>query len=272
MKRIEAPKLSPAAFQRDQSVSSISDLVIFCDFDGPIVDVSDRYYQTYCLGLAETQTHYKAQGQALNLHCLSKEQFWHMKQNRTPDPEIAMRSGLEGEQIERFLQQVQKIVNQPDLLHCDRLQPGVRWALSLLHAQGATLVLVTLRCQAQAVQFLQNYDLIHLFRDIRGAQDKQAAYTNHADHKTQLLATAVKDFYPADQSTVAWMIGDTEADVIAGKSLNIPTIALTCGIRSRTYLERFRPTRLHNDLLSTAHYLVQSNYTRWYGDRQAVIA
>ena len=25
--------------------------VVFCDFDGPIVDVSERYYQTYRQGL-----------------------------------------------------------------------------------------------------------------------------------------------------------------------------------------------------------------------------
>ena len=54
----------------------------------------------------------------------------------------------------------------------------------------------------------------------------------------------------------AWMIGDTEADVLAGQSLGVPTIALTCGIRSRSYLQQLEPTRIHTDLLSATRYLM----------------
>jgi phosphoglycolate phosphatase-like HAD superfamily hydrolase len=54
----------------------------------------------------------------------------------------------------------------------------------------------------------------------------------------------------------AWMVGDTEADVLAGQQLGIPTIALTCGIRSRSYLQRLEPTRIHADLLSATRYLM----------------
>lgn len=236
--------------------SSAAALTIFCDFDGPIVDVSERYYSTYQLGLAEVQTAYKMQGINLPLHCLSKAQFWQMKQERTPDPEIAMRSGLQGDQIDLFLERVSQIVNQPVLLQYDRLQPGVRWALALLHAQGARLVLVTLRCQAQAVQILQHYNLANLFSQIWGASDCHAAYANHADHKTQLLSDAVAAC--GSHLQAAWMIGDTEADILAGQTLGVPTIALTCGIRSQSYLQKYAPTRIKTDLLSAAHYLVHS--------------
>jgi len=121
-----------------QRVSS-PQVTLFCDFDGPIVDVSERYYHTYQLGLAEIETAFPH----LTLHQLSKAQFWQMKQERTPDIEIAMRSGLQGEQIEQFLSRVKQIVNQPDLLAQDQIQPGVKWALSLLHGRGVKLVLGT---------------------------------------------------------------------------------------------------------------------------------
>ncbi len=231
---------------------SPASLTVFCDFDGPIIDVSGRYYQTYQLGLVDVQALYQAQGTRLPITPLSKEQFWSMKQNRVPDHEIALQSGLQGTQIEHFLQRVSHIVNQPTLLCQDRLQRGVRWALTLLHAQGARLVLVTLRYQEQAIQVLKSYGLLHLFCDIWGTQDQQAAYRNMAEQKTELLSLA------AEQATfnTAWMIGDTEADVIAGQQVGIPTIALTCGIRSSAYLEQFEPTRMHSDLLSAAHFLV----------------
>ncbi|HEY9649017.1 MAG TPA: HAD family hydrolase, partial [Coleofasciculaceae cyanobacterium] len=122
-------------------------VTVFCDFDGPIVDVSDRYYATYKLGLADTQAVYRAAGVTLPVQQLEKHQFWQMKQDRVPDAEIAMRSGLQGEQIDFFLGRVIEIVNRPELLTLDKMQPGIRWALARLHSQGIRLVLVTLRCQ-----------------------------------------------------------------------------------------------------------------------------
>jgi phosphoglycolate phosphatase len=234
--------------------SFVSQLTLFCDFDGPIVDVSDRYYQTYQLGLSEMQALYQQQGTPLPIYSLSKEQFWQMKQERTPDIEIAMRSGLQGLQIEQFLERVKRIVNQPDLLNHDRIQPGVKWALGLLHSQGVKLVLVTLRQQAQAIQLLRDHGLEALFSGIWGASDEDAAYLNQSDHKTLLLQQAAQVFQGE-----AWMTGDTEADILAGQSLGIPTIALTCGIRSGSYLQKFQPTRIHADLLSAAHYLTYQN-------------
>lgn len=237
-------------------VESPTALTIFCDFDGPIVDVSNRYYHTYQLGLAEVKAAHEQQGITLPLHCLSKQQFWQMKQERTPDPEIALRSGLRHEQIDQFLDCVKQIVNQPHLLHQDRLQPRVQWALALLHRQGARLVLVTLRQQQQATRMLRNYGLEPLFSQIWGATDDHAAYLNQAEHKTWLLEQAIAHCSPT--AATAWMIGDTEADVLAGHATGVPTIALTCGIRSRTYLQKFQPTQIHADLPAVAHVLAGS--------------
>lgn len=225
-----------------------SQVTLFCDFDGPIVDVSERYYHTYQLGLAEIE----AESPHLTLHRLSKTQFWQMKQERTPDIEIAMRSGLQGEQVEQFLNRVKQIVNQPDLLAQDQIQPGVKWALSLLQGRGVRLVLVTLRQQIQATQILREHGLEALFSGIWGTDDNELAYLNQSEHKTYLLGLAMQQY----GSCSAWMVGDTEADVLAGQSLGIPTIALTCGIRSRSYLQRLEPTRIHADLLSATRYLM----------------
>jgi phosphoglycolate phosphatase len=238
--------------QRDHRESE-PQCTLYCDFDGPIVDVSDRYYHTYRLGLAEVEAAHQVQGLVSPVRYLNKAQFWQMKQERTPDVEIAMRSGLQGPQIEQFLTHVQKIVNQPALLHQDQLQPGVRWALALLKSQRVRLVLVTLRERTQALRMLQDHGLDSLFSAIWGAQDDHAAYLNQADHKTRLLKQAVA--HEAFSCPHVWMVGDTEADVLAGQALKIPTLALTCGIRSKTYLQKFRPTRIQTDLLSAAHYL-----------------
>lgn len=256
---VAASDLQPPECYKNQYTAALpQQLTVFCDFDGPIVDVSNRYYSTYKLGLADTQAVYQAKNITLPIGMLSKQQFWQMKQDRVPDVEIAMRSGLQGEQINFFLGRVIEIVNQPALLKLDRLQPGVSWALALLHSQGVRLVLVTLRCKSQATQILRNHGLTRLFSGIYGTSDRNAAYQNQAELKTQLLALAIAEQSLLTECPISgWMVGDTEADLLAGQALSIPTIALTCGIRSPRYLKQFQPTCLHSDLLAAATYLLE---------------
>lgn len=235
-----------------QGSSFKSTMTVFCDFDGPIVDVRERYYSTYREGLKAIEAIAHSQGDALQIKVLSQAAFWQMKRDRIADRTIASQSGISAEYISLFLQQVKQIVNQPHLLDKDTLQPGVRWALSLLCDRGARLVLVTLRHQSQVQQILQKTRLAKFFTDIYGTRDRHAAYQNYAQLKTDLLAEAMEK-YTRPYGSSCLMVGDTEADILAGQALKIPTIGLTCGIRSAGYLQQFQPDQIKRDLLSTAH-------------------
>jgi phosphoglycolate phosphatase len=234
---------------------------VFCDFDGPLVDVSARYYNTYRLALANVCKYYNTDNLLVSLTPLSQEEFWQMKRNRVPDIEIAGKSGLPPAAIDPFLSQVGYIVNHSDLLYQDTIQPGASWALNLLRSQGIELVLVTLRAQEQAEQILAQADLLHLFSGVFGTHTQEdMAYVNSIELKTQLLRDAAAIHWPPavrDRQT-ACAIGDTEADIWAGRNLGIETIALTCGIRSREYLQQQSPTVILADLVSASNYLVRS--------------
>jgi phosphoglycolate phosphatase len=238
-------------------------ITVFCDFDGPIVDVSDRYYSTYHLALTDTAEFYRELSGASSaqdpITVLTKAQFWQMKQDRIPDREIALQSGLNGEKIDFFLQRVMEIVNSADLLHQDKIQPGVTWALGLLRAQGCKLILVTLRDQDEAIRILDQHGLRQLFSGIYGTGNSQAAYQNYSQVKTKLLAKAMREHQVTQANSDSWMIGDTEADLLAGIAMEISTIALTCGIRSKRQLSQFKPTLIKDDLLCAAHHLVGIN-------------
>ncbi|MBD0335486.1 MAG: HAD family hydrolase [Cyanobacteria bacterium Co-bin13] len=246
---VRAPKVAP--------IKAAPGATLFCDFDGPIVDVSDRYYATYRMGLEHIRAVSPEQGSSMPIRYLSKGQFWTFKQNRVPDRQIALWSGLEGEQIDSFLSHVAQIVNQPALLHQDRLQPGVRQSLKLLRCHGVRVVLVTLRAPEQVIDFLEQHHLDWAFSGLYGMSQAEAAYANQANHKIQRLRDAIADQHRHGYSTQAsWMIGDTEADIMAGQSAGLPTAALTCGIRSNSYLKAFRPTVLLSDLRSAAQHII----------------
>ncbi len=233
---------------------------VFCDFDGPVVDVSDRYYRTYQMALADTDRFYREFSPQLRVEqqlpspVLSKDQFWQMKQNRIPDRDIASKSGLTDETIDFFMARVVKIVNRPELLQLDKLQPGVTWALNFLKTNGVKLILVTLRDRLEATSILEQHGLRNLFTGIYGTDDSGVAYQNYAEIKTELLDRAMREHLPATANPQdSWMVGDTEADILAGRTMGIPTIGLTCGIRSHRQLSELQPTSIEPDLLSAAH-------------------
>lgn len=231
---------------------------LFCDFDGPIADVSDRYYNTYRLALEATQAAYADQQDIdLPIRRLTKAQFWHMKQNRVPDTTIADWSGLSGREVNDFLARVEDLVNQPTLLHQDQVQPGARTALLALHDRDIRVVIVTLRQASQVLEFLHQHDLATTISQIYGVQDTTAAYPNRVEHKVAQLKEAIGDQRRLGiRTTDSWMIGDTEADIRAGQAVGLPTVALTCGIRSAAYLKGFYPNRMYRDLYAATEFLL----------------
>lgn len=229
-----------------------SEQVLFCDFDGPIVDVSERYYRTYRLGLSTLQASYQeTYCESLPLQILSKNQFWWMKRNRVADTDIAIRSGVPTDLVDSLLQNVQRIVNHPHLLQWDTLQPGADQAIYQLKRRGIRLVLVTLRHSRQVQAFLQSQDLSQYIDEVFGASDINAAHLNRAEQKVALLERAISSQKAQGyQTRPTCMIGDTEADIIAGRRAGIVTVALTNGIRSRDYLKRYQPTSIETSLLN----------------------
>lgn len=250
---------SPAAhFARPEGSPSVlpPGSTVFCDFDGPIADVSERYYSTYCLALTATRAFFAKRHIILPIRRLTKAQFWHMKQNRVPDETIADWSGLSGHQVTIFLNHVDSLVNQSTLLHHDCLQPRVRIALRTLKQHRVRIVIVTLRQSSQVFDFLNKYDLATAFNQIYGADHSDKAYANRTEHKIAQLEEAIADQQRLGVDTThSWMLGDTEADICAGQHVGIPTVALSCGIRSSLYLKGFMPTRLCRDFFEATRCL-----------------
>ncbi|MEL6814837.1 MAG: HAD hydrolase-like protein [Cyanobacteria bacterium J06598_3] len=241
------------------SAFSSSRQVVFCDFDGPIVDVSERYYQTYRKGLLAIEgAQIEAGKQALGLQPLSKTQFWDMKQRRVADIEIALRSRVPEGLFEAYMQQVNRIVNHPSLLEWDRVQPSAQAALRYFKRRNMRLVLVTLRHPHQVKSFLQAEGLEHLVDEVYGAWDVNAAHANRVEQKCELLAEAIAQQQAQGHNIQgSWMVGDTEADVVAGQKMGLSTAALSCGVRSADYLSELAPSKVYGCLLSAAREVVE---------------
>jgi phosphoglycolate phosphatase len=247
-------------------MASVPKSVVFCDFDGPIVDVSERYYQTYRTGLLAMEQHQRQLREAclnFTLQPFSKAKFWQLKQNRVADLEISLRSGLPVELFKPFMQQVERIVNHPSLLRLDCVQPNALSALNYFNQCNIRVLLVTLRHPRQVQEFLQAQGLAHLVAEVYGALDVNAAQANRIEQKRALLTRAVAQQKALGYSTQgSWMIGDTEADVLAAQALGLSTAALSCGVRSRAYLQQLEPSQIYDCLMTAAVELCKTALLR----------
>jgi phosphoglycolate phosphatase-like HAD superfamily hydrolase len=221
---------------------------IITDFDGPIMDLSDRYYHVYQLCLE------RAKEVDRPISILSQAEFWEYKRAQIPERQIGIESGLTATQAELFKQLRDRHAHQLQYLPLDRVVPGAIAALERIQSAGSELFVMTLRRTCELEPALARYDLGRFFPSERRyclADD----YRKHGDisAKTQLMDRAILEL-PGDENT--WMIGDTEADIIAAQTHHIKVIAVLSGIRNLDRLTRYQPDKIVPNLAAAVDFIL----------------
>ncbi|TVQ59900.1 MAG: HAD family hydrolase [Spirulina sp. DLM2.Bin59] len=215
-------------------------LRLITDFDGPIMDVSARYYHVYHICLERTKTPDQ------RVTVLSKAEFWHCKRAQIPEREIGRRSGLDHDQARRFARLRRELVHQVPYLVHDRPVPKAIASLETLQACGIDLAILTMRRERELAAPLERYNIDRFFPPAqRYCIGNDYRKTGDVNDKTLLMGEALATLPPA---TKTWMIGDTEADIVAAQTHNIPVIGVLSGIRNRDRLANYYPDRIVPDL------------------------
>lgn len=225
---------------------------IITDFDGPIMDLSDRYYHVYQLCLAEFKI--PVTSSTPDYRILSKSEFWDLKRAHTPEQKIAILSGVDPERADDFKRWRDRHAHQLGYLDLDRVVPGAIEALTKIQTARIDLLVMTLRRTKELNAAFDRHDLGRFFHPSKRyclAND----YAKQGDirDKTQLMERALAEL-PPDRET--WMIGDTEADIIAAKTHHIPTIGVLSGIRDRQRLEQHQPNIIVPSLQAAIEFLL----------------
>ncbi|MGA9380764.1 MAG: HAD family hydrolase [Phormidium sp.] len=226
-------------------------LRLISDFDGPIVDISERYYRVYELCLEQTRH------QDQKVRHLSKTEFWQLKRARVPEKQIGVISGLEAQQAEEFAQLRKKTAHTQPYFKYDQLAPGAIAALEKVQQAGIDLVVLTLRRIRELDYAFQSFDLGRFFPENRCYRlSNDYPKTRDIEDKPILMAEALAKLPSATDS---WMVGDTEADIMAAKTHGIKVIGVLCGIRDRTSLEAFHPDLIVNDFTEAVDFLLHQS-------------
>jgi phosphoglycolate phosphatase len=231
----------------------IAPSVVYLDVDGTLTDPMPRYYKTYLHSLAYISNLMKEDSLIHSLCPLSFHDFRKKKRIQTTDVEVGKVSGIPDGYIDNYLTQVRNMVNS-DILHSiDPAFPYTDWALNAFNRQGFEIVLVTLRPIREVNQILSHHGWSPLIKDVYGSTSSEAVLKNYSEIKSCLLGEALSShsMYLCGKENM-FMIGDTEADICAGKSHNISTISVTSGLRSRSHLFQHSPDLILPDLKSVA--------------------
>lgn len=221
---------------------------LITDFDGPIIDVSERYYRVYQVCLEKVRL------ASQQVKQLSKEEFWDLKRSCVPEKQIGIISGLDEVQAQEFSQMRRQTVHSETYFQYDTLASGAVDALLKIQEAGIDLAVMTMRRVRELDYAFQKFDLYRFFPENRCyCLSNHYVKTRDIDDKPLLMARAIEEL-PAVADT--WMVGDTEADITAAKRHNIKVIAVECGIRDRAQLELYNPDLITKDLMSSVNLVL----------------
>lgn len=195
-------------------------LYYFLDFDGTLIDVSEKYYRTYCDIL---QLH----------HCkvIDKYLYWELKRSKKSEKEIhAITEAI----IPDFAVTRRNIIETDGYQQFDKLLPGVKDFLKSLKS-GSKIILVTLRhSHNQVLKQLETFGIQDYFDEVLSSGEE-------TDPKWQIKQRLINRYFNQNAFTEGVFIGDTETDILAGKSFNFKTIAVLSGMRNYDFLMKVKP-------------------------------
>ena len=192
---------------------------LWFDLDGTLLDVSHRHYAVYCAVLGQW-----------NETPLGFDEYWRAKREGNVPVSQA--------NTEEFKRLWLEWIERRDLLRLDRVLPGARELLGTLGRENK-LTLVTLRQSPEALrEQLQRLELDRAFSKVLTAR-------GGAEEKARLIRQG-------GAAPTGWLIGDTEADVMAAKLAGLKSCTVTWGLRSRAFLEKLKPDSLADDFSGVA--------------------
>ncbi len=224
---------------------------LITDFDGPIMDVSERYYRVYKFCLEKM----RSPGQEVRE--LPKAEFWALKRSQIPETEIGRLSGLSLSQLKDFAHLRRQTVHTMPYLSHDCLQPEAIPALEAAQNAGIDIVVMTMRRVRELDEAFDRTDLRRFFPpQSRYCLANDYIKTGDTNDKPLLMEQAIKELNPA---TSTWMVGDTEADIIAAKTHGVKVIGVLCGIRNHNQLEQHQPDLIMPNLQDAVNFLLSQS-------------
>jgi phosphoglycolate phosphatase len=216
--------------------------ILFFDLDGPILDVSEKYYRAYADSLNE-----------LGKKALEKAQYWSLKRKQISDYEILSLSSC-GELLSDFRAKRDQLIEDKKLLKLDRVWPELRGTYETLFTQ-LLVVLVTLRTYAKRT--IWQLEMLGIRPWFDFILSHSAEHSSIQRWKVKVDMINQLNLFNKVEPRNCVFVGDTETDILAGKHLGMQTVAVSFGIRTKESLLSHNPDLLFDSQAALSTYLTE---------------
>ncbi len=224
--------------------------MLFIDFDGTLLDVSQRHYATYVevLGMPDIRG-----------VPIPQKEYWGLRIENKPVKEILKRSRLFPTKFKTFIERFEERLETPEMLGLDELRPGTVTALGKLYTK-TPIVLVTQRRDGEALESqLAELKLKSYFVSVLSGAPPRLRRMDpkqRSKHKTELI----KQRYRLPP-TEAVYVGDTETDVQVARAFGWEVYLVENGHRKKDLQIKADPDRIVPDLPAALKWLLPGG--RW---------
>ena len=210
---------------------------LFFDLDGTLLDVRLRYTRAHQAAL-----------RSLGRSSLGGAEYWRRKWLGWSEPKIVAGLGLNTFERQCYQRRRIELLEDPEFLALDRLQPEVAETRRRLGQDGHELVLVTMRHQrGRLCDQLHGLGLHPVFTTILTPWRPGCS--------PALAKAAAIARYRQGREGPALVIGDSEADGKAARKLGLPFFALSSGMRDERLLQELHPVQLSLRIDSLVFYI-----------------
>lgn len=191
---------------------------LFFDLDGTLIDISEKYYRIYADFMGSTGRRPR-----------SKQWFWSNKRKKAAD--------LIGDR-QFFIDRIE----HPDYLQFDKLFPFSLAVLSKLVNNGHRVYVVTLRQNRR--NLLKQIKNLKIDRFVKVLTTAPLPFQSSDNHRLKIRL--LKPFArPGDV-----VVGDSRADILAGRALKLTKVAVLSGISNYKILKTYAPDYVVHDIRS----------------------
>lgn len=200
---------------------------IFFDLDGTLIDISEKYYRVYADFIISNQ-----------LRPINKKHFWRLKRSKTSLEEILGDSAI----LEAYKDFFINHIESPKYLKFDCLYAFSINVVSELSTKGLKLYGVSLRQDPGGLmRQIKNFKLDQFAKVLTATPPPFQSNENY-----RLKVKLIKPIaHPGDI-----IVGDSRADILAGKALNLKTVAVLSGISNYRVLKSYSPDFIIRDIRS----------------------
>ncbi len=203
---------------------------VFFDVDGTLTDIRRRYYESFRRPLEREGISYP-----------NFKKLFELKRKPLSGLKIFKKITKDNKTARKCEEYRIRLLKSEELIKSDYLFSGVKRLLKKIKESGIRVVLITYRQNPESLRNQMGHLGISKFINDYFAREA-GEELNPIEYKVRIILKVLKNKKISPQA--ALMIGDTEVDIRAGKRANLVTVAVSSGLRKRTYLEKESPDYL----------------------------